>query len=94
MPQGIIYLLHFSARYHHAGHYLGFTVDLRQRLALHENGRGARLIQVINSAGIDFVLARTWCGDRQLERRLKRYKKSPALCPICCRRAGWRLRPR
>lgn len=42
-----------------------------------------KLIAAVNRAGIPFVLARTWEGDRQLERRLKRRKGAPRLCPIC-----------
>ena len=78
-----VYLLHFERRLHHAGHYLGSTDDLTRRLAEHRAGRGARLIEVITEAGIDFVLARTWQGDRNLERRLKRRKEAPRLCPLC-----------
>jgi hypothetical protein len=57
--------------------------DLDQRLAWHRSGHGARLIEVIVAAGIGFVLARTWGGDRTLERRLKNRKVSPRLSPIC-----------
>ena len=78
-----VYLLHFEHRHHHAGHYLGSTDNLQRRLAQHRAGRGARLIEVITAAGIGFELARTWEGDRTLERRLKRRKEGPRLCPIC-----------
>lgn len=82
----MVYLLHFERPYHHARHYLGFTNDLPGRLALHRKPDGSshhRLIQVIRAAGIDFVLARTWDGGRELERALKRRKSAPRLCPIC-----------
>ncbi len=36
-----IYLLHFSCRYRHAQHYLGFTDDIDRRLAEHLAGRGS-----------------------------------------------------
>jgi predicted GIY-YIG superfamily endonuclease len=78
-----VYLLHFSHPYHHAQHYLGSTNNLDARLAEHRTGQGARLTQVIRDAGIQFTLARTWEGGRDLERRLKRWHKSPELCPIC-----------
>ncbi|MDP9403828.1 MAG: endonuclease [Actinomycetota bacterium] len=78
-----VYLLHFERRYRHAGHYVGSTSDLDARLAAHRAGRGARLVEVIVAAGIDFTLARTWPGGRQLERRIKRQKASPRLCPLC-----------
>lgn len=34
-------------------------------------------------AGIGWTLARTWDGDRNLERRLKNRHNGPKLCPIC-----------
>lgn len=82
-PKGKVYLLHFTRKYHHAGHYLGFAEDVEERLERHRKGQGARLIEVIVAAGIDFVLVREWDGDRKLERRLKKWKKSSQLCPIC-----------
>ena len=78
-----VYLLHFSERFKHAGHYLGFAEDLEARLERHRAGRGARLVEVITEAGLDFQLVRTWNGDRVLERQLKRQKNGPRLCPIC-----------
>ncbi len=83
MVTGVIYLLHFDRRYKHAGHYIGWTRDLDSRLEEHRAGRGARLLQVCKEAGIGFVLARTWRGDRNMERRLKNRKEAPRLCPIC-----------
>jgi predicted GIY-YIG superfamily endonuclease len=77
------YLLHFSRPYKHARHYLGSAKDLFQRLQEHDAGRGARLTQVVREAGIDLYLARTWNGDRKMERRLKRQHNGPRLCPIC-----------
>lgn len=78
-----VYLLHFSAPYKHCKHYLGYASDLEARLARHRQGRGARLLEVITEAGLDFQVARTWNGGRRLERQLKRQKNSPRLCPIC-----------
>jgi predicted GIY-YIG superfamily endonuclease len=78
-----VYLLHFDRPYRHAAHYLGIASDLEARIAAHRAGRGARLIEVITAAGIGFVIARTWNGGRDLERRLKNRKNSPQLCPIC-----------
>jgi predicted GIY-YIG superfamily endonuclease len=78
-----VYLLHFSAPYRHAKHYLGFARDLNARLADHSAGQGARLLAVARDAGITWTLARTWSGDRKLERLLKNRKESPALCPVC-----------
>jgi predicted GIY-YIG superfamily endonuclease len=78
------YLLHFSeAISGHAGHYLGFAVDIPARLEEHRVGRGARLTQVAIERGITWVVARTWPGEtRQDERRHKR-THGPKLCPVC-----------
>ena len=70
--EGLVYLLHFSAPYQHARHYTGWTRDLDTRLALHQAGGGARLLQVIAQAGIEWTLARAWPGGRARERQLKR----------------------
>lgn len=40
-------------------------------------------MRVLRAAGIGFVVARTWEGDRTFERKLKRRKDAPKLCPIC-----------
>jgi predicted GIY-YIG superfamily endonuclease len=78
-----VYLIHFNQAYHHARHYLGFSENLDKRITDHLCGMGARLLEVITQAGIDWKLARTWPGDRELERRLKNRKEAPKLCPIC-----------
>jgi hypothetical protein len=67
-----------------------WTENLPARLALHTQGRGARLVEVVLAQGIGFVLARTWDGDRFLERALKRRRMAPRYCPICrqARRGG------
>jgi predicted GIY-YIG superfamily endonuclease len=80
---GVVYLIHFDRPYHHARHYMGWTADLENRLDAHAGGNGARLMQVVAEAGIGWRLARTWRGDRTLERRLKRRHNGPRLCPIC-----------
>lgn len=83
-PQGHVYVIHLATRLHHAGHYVGFTTDLVQRLAQHRAGTGARLMEVIKDAGIEWKLVRVWPGDRGLERLLKRRKNTPRrLCPVC-----------
>ncbi len=83
-PQGHVYVIHLASRYHHAGHYVGFATDLAQRLAQHRAGTGARLLEVVKQAGIEWKLVRVWAGDRGLERRLKKRKDTPRrLCPVC-----------
>lgn len=78
-----VYLIHFETKLAHAQHYLGSTDDLEARLACHRQGNGARLMEVVTEQGIAWRLARTWPGGRNQECALKRYKKSPRLCPIC-----------
>ena len=80
---GVVYLVHFTEPYRHARHYTGWTADLESRLAEHQAGRGARLLQVITQAGIGWTLARTWPGTRERERQLKRQGGASRRCPIC-----------
>ena len=81
-----VYLLHFSPPYQHARHYLGYADEVMPRVWAHRRGHGARLTQVAVDAGCGLILARVWVeGDRRLERRLKRRKDAPRLCPICNR---------
>ena len=82
----MIYLLHFRrpiAPAHPCRHYLGYADDLAARLREHAAGRGARLTRVALERGIAWEVTRTWPGDRAAERRLKRRKEAPALCPLC-----------
>lgn len=83
----MVYLIHFAEKYEHAGHYLGYAKHLDARIAHHRNGTGARLMQVVNEAGIDWQVVRTWEGGRDVERFLKAKKNAPYLCPVCCERA-------
>ena len=86
-----VYLLHFERPYQaktgkqqkQAGHYLGYTNDLRARMAEHTSGGGARLMEIIALDGIGFTVARTWSGDRKIERRLKNRHNHKHLCPCC-----------
>ena len=82
------YLLHFHPAYKQARHYLGWADDIRgalwARFREHLAGRGARLVQVAVEAGCTVHLVRVWQNqDRKFERRLKKRKKSPCLCPVC-----------
>lgn len=84
MPRtGTIYLLHFDEPFGHARHYLGWAHRLDARLAHHERGTGANLLKHVRAAGISWTLARTWNGDRHLERRLKNRGGAARHCPIC-----------
>ena len=81
-----VYLIHFNKPYRHARHYLGFTENLDKRITDHLCGMGARLMEVITNAKIEWKISRTWQGDRKLERRLKN-AHGPHLCPECNPRA-------
>lgn len=84
--QRTVYLLHFERRIskrHTCQHYMGSTDDLEKRLALHRRGLGSNLTRVAKQRGIGFELARTWAGDRKMERKLKNRHGGPRLCPIC-----------
>jgi predicted GIY-YIG superfamily endonuclease len=79
----IVYLLHFHQKLAHSQHYIGFTTNLDKRLTDHLCGQGARLMEVCFERGIEWRLARTWPGNRELERRLKRRHGAASICPIC-----------
>jgi predicted GIY-YIG superfamily endonuclease len=80
---GTVYLIHFDAPYKHARHYIGWTEDLSGRLRAHAGGNGARLITVVNQAGIGWELARTWEGTRARERQIKNQGGAAGVCPVC-----------
>ena len=83
MASQTVYLIHFLKSYKHARHYLGYSENLDKRITDHLCGMGARLMEVITEAKIEWKVVRTWKGDRKLERRLKNRKEAPSLCPIC-----------
>jgi predicted GIY-YIG superfamily endonuclease len=86
-PAGTVYLLHFDRPFGHARHYIGWTRRLEKRLEHHRRGTGARLLALVREAGIGWTLARTWEGDRALEKRLSATSGVPR-CPICTPGAG------
>jgi hypothetical protein len=82
-PGGTVYLLHLDPPFGHAKHYTGWANDLYGRLAHHGTTTGANLLLHAAKAGGSWTLARTWAGDRHLERRLKRSGGAARRCPIC-----------
>lgn len=90
--RSVVYLLHFDQRYGPGGgangrgtalHYTGWTNDLPKRLRDHQTGNGARLLEVVQDAGIGWTLARVWIGGRTLERALKNQGGASRRCPLC-----------
>lgn len=86
------YLLHFSKRLAHAGHYLGWAEDIGRRVQEHEFGKcKVRIILAALKVGINFHLVRVWTGadvTAKTERKLKgsRQKRTGSLarlCPVC-----------
>lgn len=89
---GTIYLIHFnepignlSNPHGQAQHYMGYTDDLVARIERHRAGSGAAIMAAVKDYEVGWRLARTWEGDRGLERKLKDQKNHPRLCPICKR---------
>jgi hypothetical protein len=86
VPAGsFAYLLCFTPRYFHAGHYTGFAerAGLAHRLGEHAAGRGARLVQVVLAAGCRVELVRVWPdAGYWLERSLKN-RHGTTTCPRC-----------
>lgn len=85
-----VYLIHFAQPIspdHTCQHYLGSAENPFSRLHDHLTGKGARLTQVANERGIEYRIVRVWKAEpgkgRELERKLKRRKEGPKLCPIC-----------
>jgi len=85
-----LYLLHLEPRYKHAGHYLGFTPDLRVNRRAMEHidgvrGKASPLILAALHAGCTVTIARRWEGA-QYDKKAERAKKSRGharLCPLC-----------
>jgi hypothetical protein len=70
---------------HTARHYLGYCRHVPSRMEAHRKGTGSRFMAVARERNISWVIARIWPGDRSFERKLKRQKMGPRLCPICRR---------
>jgi predicted GIY-YIG superfamily endonuclease len=89
MTAPVVYLVHLDQKLGSshpngsAGHYLGTTINLAQRLTTHREGKGAKILAAAVERGIGFDVVRTWPGGRAEERRLKRQRNAPRLCPRC-----------
>ena len=73
-----------------AGHYIGWAMDLDERLQHHAAGTGAVLpghvaakAAAAGAEGPGWVVARLWAGTRDKERQLKNQGGASRLCPVC-----------
>lgn len=65
-------------------HYVGFATHLEQRIQHHRNGTGAAILRAANNAGIKWNISRVFKNaTREIERKIKNYKKTAAFCPNC-----------
>jgi predicted GIY-YIG superfamily endonuclease len=73
-----------TARLQHAGHYIGYTENLGQRLEEHRAGYASKLTGAAIHAGLSFLVARLWVGvSRVEEQRVKNLGGAAKCCPIC-----------
>lgn len=80
----MVYLIHFSKKFGHARHYLGYTNDLKSRLHHHRNGTGSKLLKAVSAAGINWRIIRIWENEGvDFEQKIKRCGNSTKYCPIC-----------
>jgi predicted GIY-YIG superfamily endonuclease len=86
-----VYLVHFSGlTSQNRQHYLGWSADVGHRFAQHASGRGAHETRKALAEGLKVMLAQTWSGTPDLERRIKLWSRCGAkgfagLCPYCNR---------
>lgn len=75
---GYVYILRFShplgTERHQAQYYIGWTLDVEERLEEHRAGRGARITAAAVERGFRLELIATLPGTRADERRLKARK--------------------
>jgi len=85
-----VYLLHFEQPvYGRCQHYIGFTINLPQRMALHQSGHGARITSIAVKKGIRWEVVRVWeDGDKEIERRLKKSGPAKKYCKLCSSQSG------
>jgi predicted GIY-YIG superfamily endonuclease len=83
--RNVCYLIHFDRPINRAGvqHYIGFTTDLRARIAEHRGPKGAMITRRANAEGIPWRVVRVWRGGSlDIERELKKLG-GVNLCPLC-----------
>ena len=88
----VVYVIRLRRRLCHARHYVGWTVDLEQRIRQHLTGHGSALLNAANAYGIGWDVVHVIpCRSRrqawQLERHIKRGHVR-RWCPVEQRRRG------
>ena len=86
-----VYLIHFSEKLdNRVHHYLGYTCaeSVTARVERHRRGDGAKILNECNKRAIKYFVVRTWNSmsateARLFERKLKRQRNHPRLCPLC-----------
>lgn len=97
--EGWCYLLHLArplgnlanARAQ-AQHYVGFALNLDERIAEHLAGEGAKITRAAVAQGIAIELVACWRAPLAFEKQIKRRKEAPRLCPICCAKHGRKVK--
>lgn len=84
-------MLHFEPAYHYAPPYIGWAPDVDARLE-RLSGAGSPLVRAAVAAGVRVDVAPTIPGSRNLERRLKRWRKAGQFCPSCRAARGGKAR--
>jgi hypothetical protein len=89
--RGTVYLVHFSGlTSQNRQHYLAGQPTSAAASAQHASGRGAHETRKALAEGLKIMLAQTWSGTPDLERRIKLWSRCSAngfagLCPYCDR---------
>ena len=82
----IVYLIHLDKPVNPnfpAQHYLGWTVNLKNRINQHRTNQGAAILRAANQRGIAWEVVATWEGGRGLEVQFKRGRNHKRHCPKC-----------
>lgn len=80
---GTVYLIHFEQKYYHAQHYIGWSSQVKRRIAHHRKGSGCKLLAHLNKLGIKWEVVLLIKGTGNDERALKNRKKARSFCPRC-----------
>jgi hypothetical protein len=76
--QGIVYVIHFDQKICHAGHYIGYVIcdvtdnidhAIVQRMTLHANGRGSRLLAYAKAHNIQWHIAQLYISQNVCEQK-------------------------